>query len=176
MTSQTFSLAAELECTASMPSEFGGRLEGLYGWGGDEAVYETLPLDKRAALLLIARRLKQIDLWPAVGKIVNVYGLGGVGMYFSAMIDIAAELDARPGFTRYFARHRDCSGGFLEKHRRHASLHFLYLDPPGAPREWHVHLDLYGPMGSFWTSANHLWHERWRRFRPDWRVMKDFVA
>src|SRR5215510_12876848 len=139
MTSRSFSLAAQLESPASIPSEFGGRLEGLYGWGSDEAVYAALPLDKRAALLLIARRLKQIDLWHAVGKIVNVYGLGGVGMYFSALIDLEAELDARPGFTRYFARHRDCSGGFLEKHRRHASLHFLYVDLPGGPREWHAH-------------------------------------
>jgi hypothetical protein len=33
-----------------------------------------------------------------------------------------------PGLYARFARHRDNSGGFLERHRRHASLHFLYID------------------------------------------------
>ena len=67
------------------------------------------------------------------------------------------------------------AGGFLERNRRHASLHFLYIDRPAAEREWHVHLDLYGPMGSIVTTSKHLWHEKWRKFRPDWRMMKEFV-
>jgi hypothetical protein len=174
MTSAPFSLPEQLAPEACMPPEFAGRLEGLYGWGTDTEVYGALPLDKRAALLLIARRLMQLSLWPAVGRIVNVYGEGGVGMYFSAVIDLEAELNRRADFTRYFARHRDNTGGFLEKHRRHASLHFLYLDAP-AERQWHVHLDLYGPMGSVTTVAKHLWHERWQKFRPDWRLMKEHV-
>ena len=95
-------------------------------------------------------------------------------MYFGAVMDLEAELDRRTDFTRYFARHRDNTGGFLEKHRRHASLHFLYLDAP-AGRQWHAHLDLYGPLGSLMTVARHLWHERWKKFRPDWRLMKDCV-
>jgi hypothetical protein len=126
-------------------------------------------------LLLIARRLGQKDLWKAVGRIVNVYGVGGVGLYFAALIDLESELRGRRDFTPRFARHRDNSGGFLERHRRHASLHFLYIDRPGAEREWHVHLDLYGPMGSIVTTSKHLWHEKWRKFRPDWRMMKEFV-
>lgn len=170
-----FRFEEELENPSSMPAEFRGKLEGMYGWGSDEQVYATLPLDKRAALLLIANRLIQKDLWNAVGRIVNVYGMGGVGMYFGAVIDLESELRARKDFTRRFARHRDNTGGFLERNRRHASLHFLYIDPPDTQREWHVHLDLYGPMGSFLTTAKHLLHERWRKFRPDWRVMKDFV-
>jgi hypothetical protein len=174
MTSGSFSLAANLAPDAAMPPEFVGRLEGLYGWGKDEDVYTRLPVDKRAALLLISRRLMQVDLWYAVGRIVNVYGQGGVGMYFDAMMDLEAELDRRADFTRYFARHRDNTGGFLEKYRRHASLHFLYLDSP-AERQWHAHLDLYGPMGSLMTVARHLWHERWKKFRPDWQLMKDYV-
>ena len=40
--------------------------------GGRQQVYAALPEDKRAALLLIARRLAQKDLWKAVGRIVNV--------------------------------------------------------------------------------------------------------
>ena len=170
-----FRLEEELENPSSMPAEFRGRLEGMYGWGSDEQVYAALPLDKRAALLLIASRLMQKDLWQAVGRIVNVYGVGGVGLYFGALIDLESELKARNDFTRRFARHRDNSGGFLERHRRHASLHFLYIDRPETEQEWHVHLDLYGPMGSFWTTSKHLIHERWRKFRPDWRLMKQFV-
>lgn len=170
-----FQFDAELENPTSMPAEFRGKLEGLYGWGGDEQVYAALPLDKRAALLLIATRLIQKDLWKAVGRIVNVYGTGGVGLYFGAVIDLESELKTRNDFTRRFARHRDNSGGFLERNRRHASLHFLYIDQPDAEREWHVHLDLYGPMGSLLSTSKHLLHERWRKFRPDWRLMKEFV-
>jgi len=175
MKSRPFALADKVENPAAMPSEFRDRLEGLYGWGSDQEVYAALPVDKRAALLLVTRRLMQVDLWRAVGRIVNVYGQGGVGMYFSSLIDLESELEQRKSFTRYFARHRDNTGGFLEKHRRHASLHFLYIDRPDTEREWHVHLDLYGPMGSAVTVANHLLHERWRKYRPDWRIMKDFV-
>ncbi len=170
-----FRLEEELEDPSSMPAEFRGRLEGMYGWGSDQEVYAALPQDKRAALLLIAIRLWQKDLWNAVGRIVNVYGVGGVGLYFGALIDLESELKARRDFTRRFARHRDNSGGFIERNRRHASLHFLYIDRPDAEREWHVHLDLYGPMGSFLSTSKHLLHERWRKFRPDWRMMKEFV-
>ena len=170
-----FRLAAELEDPSSMPAEFRGKLAGMYGWGTDQEVYAALPEDKRAALLLIARRLAQKDLWKGVGRIVNVYGVGGVGLYFGALIDLESELEGRRDFTRRFARHRDNTGGFLERNRLHASLHFLYIDRPAAEREWHVHLDLYGPMGSIATTSKHLWHEKWRKFRPDWRMMKEFV-
>ncbi len=170
-----FRFEEELRNKDALPARFRGHLEGMYGWGSDAEVYATLPEDKRAALLLIARRLAQKDLWPAVGRIVNVYGVGGVGLYFGALTDLETALRARPDFTRWFARHADNNGGFLERSRRHASLHFLYIDPPKGDREWHVHLDLYGPMGSFLTTSKHLLHERWRKFRPDWRMMKEFV-
>jgi hypothetical protein len=170
-----FQFEAELEDPSSMPSLFREKLAGMYGWGSDQQVYAALPQDKRAALLLIATRLIQKDLWPAVGRIVNVYGMGGVGLYFGALTDLESELKARRDFTTRFARHRDNSGGFLEKDRRHASLHFLYIDRPEGEREWHVHLDLYGPMGSIVTTSRHLLHEKWRKFRPDWRLMKEFV-
>ena len=163
------------ESPAPMPPQFHGKLEGLYGWGTDEEVYAALPVDKRAALLLLAKRLTQVDLWRAVGRIVNVYGLGGVGLYFAALVNLESELRLRKDFTRHFARHRDNTGGFLEKYRRHASLHFLYIDPPEGERQWHAHLDLYGPMGSVSTTARHLLHERFGKFRPDWRIMKRYV-
>ncbi len=149
-----------------------GRLSGLYGHEGDEAAYDSLTLDKQEALALISARLIKFDLWKSVGKIVNVYGRGGVGLYFDATSDLDAELSSRPDFTRKFARHRDNSGGFIEKGRKRASFHFLYIDPELGRREWHVHLDLYGPYGSILSTAQHLYYERWKKFRPDWKLMK----
>lgn len=158
-----------------VPDAFRGKLAGMYGWGSDEDVYARLPEDKHEALSLLAKRLIETDLWQAVGTIVNVYGVGGVGLYFGATRDLQAELSGRPDFTRAFARHHDNTGGFLEKRRKHASLHFLYIDPPQDERQWHVHLDYYGPYGSLMTTAQHLFYERWRKFRPDWRLMKTAV-
>ena len=155
---------------------FQGKLSGLYGHEGDEAAYNSLPVDKQEALKLISGRLVQQDLWRYVGPIVNVYGVGGVGMYFSAAVsDPEVVLDQRRNFTRKFARHRDNTGGFLEKGRKHASLHFLYIDPEQGERQWHVHLDYYGGWGSILTAAQHLFYERWREFRPDWRMMKPWA-
>jgi len=149
-----------------------GKLSGIYGYEGDEAAYNALANDKHEALNLISGRLIRVGLWEYVGRIVNVYGVGGVGMYFSPLRDLAAELDRRSEFTRWFARHYDNSGGFLEKGRKHVSLHFLYIDPPSGEREWHVHLDLYGGWGSVITAVQHLYWERWKKYRPDWRIMK----
>ena len=152
------------------------KLSGLYGVSTDEDAFDRLPVDKRQALLLLQRRLAQVGLWEFVDKIVNVYGVGGVGMYFSAVRDLEPEIQARKDFTRRFARHRDNSGGFLEKRRSRASLHFLYIDGRDGGREWHVHLDLYGPMGSLISIAKHLRYEHWGTFRPDWRIMREFVS
>ena len=151
------------------------KLGGLYGHDGDEAAYNALTRDKQEALDLLSGRLISLDLWRHVGRIVNVYGRGGVGMYFIAVSDLESDLRSRRQFTRTFARHRDNTGGFLEKGRRHASLHFLYIDPQDGEREWHVHLDLYGGWGSIVTAIQHLYYERWRKFRPDWKIMKQFV-
>ena len=163
------------ELTEQERDRYGGKLSGIYGHEGDEGAYNALPNDKHEALSLISGRLIQMDLWQYVGRIVNVYGVGGVGMYFSAVGDLALELDGRREFTRWFARHHDNSGGFLEKGRRHASLHFLYIDPPHSEREWHVHLDLYGGWGSVITAFQHLYWERWKKYRPDWRIMQQWA-
>ena len=164
------------ELPESMRRLLRGKVAGLYGFEEDETAFAALPQDKREALALLMRRLVGLDLWQNVAKIVNVYGQGGVGMYFSSDFDLESGLSRRQDFTRKFARHRDNSGGFIEKDRRRASLHFLYIDNAGAAREWHVHLDFYGPMGSFLSTAQHLYCERWQKFRPDWQIMKEFVT
>ena len=157
-------------------SHLEGKLAGLYGHDEDETAFAAVPQDKREALVLLMRRLMGLELWKSVGKIGNVYGRGGVGMYFSATSDLESELGSRRDFTRKFARHRDNSGGFLERNRRRASLHFLYIDNSGGGRDWHVHLDFYGPMGPFLSIAQHLYYERWQKFRPDWQIMKRYVT
>lgn len=164
------------ELPESIRSNLQGKLAGLYGYDEDETAFAAVPQDKREALVLLMRRLVGLDLWKSVGKIVNVYGQGGVGMYFSATSNLESELSRRSDFTRKFARHRDNSGGFLEKDRRRASLHFLYIDDGSGAPDWHVHLDFYGPMGSFLSTARHLFYERWQKFRPDWQIMKGFVT
>ena len=155
-------------------SRYRDKLGGIYGYNGDESAYNSLTQDKHEALRLISERLVRADLWQYVGRIVNVYGCGGVGLYFSPVGDLEAELDRRREFTRWFARHHDNTGGFLEKRRKHASLHFLYIDPPEGEREWHVHLDLYGGWGSLITAVQHLYWERWKKYRPDWRTMRQW--
>ena len=157
-------------------SNLKGKLAGLYGYDEDETAFAAVPQDKREALVLLVRRLVGLDLWKSVERIVNVYGRGGVGMYFSATWDLESDLSRRCDFTRKFARHSDNSGGFLEKDRRRASLHFLYIDNGSGARDWHVHLDFYGPMGSFVSTAQHLYYERWQKFRPDWLIMKEFIT
>lgn len=176
MTSATPVPATWAELPELIRSHLEGKLAGLYGYDEDETAFAAVPQDKREALVLLMRRLIGLDLWKSVGKIVNVYGRGGVGMYFSATSDLESELTNRSDFTRKFARHRDNSGGFLEKDQRRASLHFLYIDNSGGSRDWHVHLDLYGPFGSSVSTAQHLYYERWQRFRPDWQIMKRYVT
>jgi hypothetical protein len=163
------------ELSEQARQRYENKLGGLYGHESDEAAYNELTVDKQEALDLISARLLSLDLWKYVGRIVNVYGIGGVGLYFSAVGDLDAELSKRRQFTRRFARHHDNSGGFLEKSRNHASLHFLYIDSADGKRDWHVHLDFYGGWGSIITAAQHLYWERFRKFRPDWRIMKRWV-
>ena len=79
------------------------KLGGLYGHEGDEAAYNALTIDKQEALQMITERLLRSDLWQYIGRIVNVYGVGGVGMYFSAVGDLDSELSRRREFTRLFA-------------------------------------------------------------------------
>jgi hypothetical protein len=161
----------------SLPADYraalAGRLAGLWGAPTDEAAFDSLAVDKQQALLLLLRRLLQLDLWSVVRKVTNVYGEGGVGMAFDAWPVVASTLARRPDFTRRFANHRDTTGGFYERGRGAGVLHFLYVDRPEQPRAWAVHFDLHSPVHSLLSALRHLRHEMFGRQTPDWRAIKD---
>ena len=146
------------------------KLEGLYGRERDEAAFDFLTEDKQEALLLLLNRLKELELWEAVRRIDNVYGLGGVGMSFTAWPQLLSMLRRREDFSKLFAGHSDNAGGFLERGRLRASLHFLYTDK--SARNWGVHFDLYNPWASPLNAWRHLWQEKIRGATPDWKVIK----
>lgn len=147
------------------------KLEGLYGYERDEAAFDSLTLDKQEALLLLLCRLSELELWDAVRRIGNVYGMGGVGMSFTSWPVLLSSLRRRDDFTTLFASHKDNAGGFLERGRRRASLHFLHTDSNAL--SWGVHFDLYSPWASPLNAWRHLVHEKLRGETPHWKVIKN---
>ncbi|HEX8889659.1 MAG TPA: hypothetical protein VF779_10800 [Pyrinomonadaceae bacterium] len=145
------------------------KLEGLYGGGSTENVFDSLAVDKQQALLILMRRLSVLELWSAVRCIENLYGMGGVGMSFDAWPFIKSSLERREDFTTWFARHRATSLGFIEKGTNRASLHLLRDE--GTEGSWEAHFDLYNPWASPLNAWRHLLHEKIRRETPDWRVV-----
>ena len=150
-----------------------GKLAGLWGAATDADAFNSWPLDKQQALLLLLKRLQARQLWHLVKRITNVYGEGGVGLQFEAWPMIESTLARRDDFTRRFANHKDTSGGFYEKGRPAAVLHFLFQD--GEPRTWYVHFDLYSPVHSPDSAWKHLRHEFIGKLKPDWRVIAKFL-
>src|SRR6476620_3811885 len=150
-----------------------GKLAGLWGAATDQSAFESLAIDKQQALILLLARITDKGLWHVVRKITNVYGEGGVGLQFLAWPVIESTLDRRKDFTRRFANHKDTSGGFYEKQRPAAVLHFLYQD--GEPRTWYVHFDLYSPVHSPGSAWKHLRHEFLGKMTPDWRMIAKFL-
>jgi hypothetical protein len=144
-----------------------GKLTGLWGAASDEAAFNACALDKQQTLLLLVARLRAKGLWHVIRKIDNVYGEGGVGIGFSAWPVVESTLRARKDFTRFFANHKDTTGGFYEKGRADAVLHFLYVE--GVPRKWYVHFDLYSPVHSPASAFRHLRHEFLGKLTPNWR-------
>ena len=112
-------------------------------------------------------------LWHLVKKVTNVYGEGGVGLQFEAWPMLESTLRRRRDFTRLFANHRGTQGGFYEKQRGDAILHFLFQE--GKPRTWYVHFDLYSPVHSPGTMWKHLRHEFMGKVKPDWRMIAKFL-
>jgi len=151
-----------------------GKLAGLWGAATDEAAFDSWLPDKKQALLLLLNRIESKDLWHLVKRITNVYGEGGVGLEFDASPQIESTLSLRRDFTRFFANHGDTSGGFYEKRRGEAVLHFLYQDGP--PQKWAVHFDLYSPIHSPVSAWKHLRHEFIGKLKPDWRMIADSLA
>ena len=146
-----------------------GKLVGIWGAVSDEAAFDSWPLDKKQALLLLTERLNEKGLWQLVKQVTNVYGEGGVGIQFLAWPMIESTLKRRSDFTRRFANHKDTSGGFYEKTREDAVLHFLFQE--GEPRQWYVHFDLYSPVHSVTSALKHLRHEFIGGLKPDWQMI-----
>ena len=128
------------------------RLEGLYGGARDAEVFDSLPLDKQQALLILSRRLMELNLWDAVRRVHNLYGEGGVGMRFLAWPYLRSELGRRAAFSTWFATHKNTTLGYIERGKRLGSLHILYSEG-GAGVGWEAHFDLYNP----WASPANAW-------------------
>jgi len=148
-----------------------GRLAGLWEAPTDAVAFDSWADDKKQALLLVLMRMDAKGLWHLVKRITNVYGEGGVGIQFLAWPMIESTLSRRRDFTRLFANHKDTTGGFYEKQRGDAVLHFLYQD--GEPRTWYVHFDLYSPVHSPASAWKHLRHEFIGKVKPDWRMIAE---
>lgn len=146
-----------------------GKLAGLWGAATDEAAFDSWAFDKKQALLLLMTRMKTKRLWHLVKRITNVYGEGGVGLQFEAWPMIESTLSRRGDFTRLMANHKDTAGGFYEKERGDAILHFLFQE--GNPRTWYVHFDLYSPVHSPKSAWRHFRHEFVGKVKPDWKMI-----
>jgi hypothetical protein len=146
------------------------KLTGLWGAPSDDLAFDSLSVDKQQALLLIHSRMEEKSLWRHVKEITNLYGEGGVGIEFTPQAELASTLASRTDFTRRWAKHRDTSGGFYEKGRSEATLHFLYVDQ--TPPKWYVHFDLYSPVHSPGSALKHFRLEYFRKIKPDWRIIQ----
>ena len=146
-----------------------GKLAGLWGQATDAAAFESWPIDKQQALILLLDRMQTKGLWHLVKRITNVYGEGGVGLQFEAWPMIESTLRRRRDFTRLMANHNDTAGGFYERERGVAILHFLFQE--GDPRTWYVHFDLYSPVHSAGSAFRHFRHEFVGKVKPDWQMI-----
>ena len=176
MNSETVETSADVQqlvwsdLAPDLRDAFAGRLTGLWDAATDEAAFNALSVDKQQALLLLLSRLQDKEVWHLVRNITNVYGEGGVGIEFTSWPQLEATLARHNDFTRRWANHRDTSGGFYEKSRKTAVLHFLYVN--ATPRRWYVHFDLYSPVHSAASAFKHVRHEFIRKTTPDWRMIK----
>jgi hypothetical protein len=162
------------ELAVDLRAALNGKLAGLWDAQTDEAAFNALSVDKQQALLLVLARLQEKDVWHLIRNVTNVYGEGGVGIEFAPWPLLESTLARRKDFTRRWANHRDTSGGFYEKSRTDAVLHFLYVN--AVPRKWYVHFDLYSPVYSAASAFKHVRHEFIRKATPDWRMIKRALA
>lgn len=148
-----------------------GKLTGLWGASSDEHAFNACAVDKQQTLLIMVAHLQAKSLWHVIQKVNDVYGEGGVGIGFSASPFLKATLRGRKDFTRLLANHKGTTGGFYEKGRGHAVLHFLYVD--GKPQKWYVHFDLYSAVHSPVSAFKHLRYEFIGKVTPDWRMIQE---
>ena len=180
MNSETVETATDVqqlvwsELGADQREALSGKLAGLWHAETDEAAFNALSVDKQQALLLLLTRLQAKEAWHLIRNITNVYGEGGVGIEFNSLPQLETLLARSKDFTRRWANHRDTSGGFYEKSRKNAVLHFLYVNAP--PRRWYVHFDLYSPVHSAASAFRHVRHEFIRKVTPDWRMIKQALT
>ena len=158
------------ELSQDVRDALAGKLNGLWGAPTDAQAFNGLAVDKQQALLLVLKRMQEESLWSLVRKVNNVYGEGGVGIAFFAWPVIKSTLQRRKDFTRRFANHKDTTGGFYERRRAEAVLHFLYVE--GNPPTWYVHFDLYSPVHSAGSAYRHFRHEFVGKLTPDWRMIR----
>jgi hypothetical protein len=157
------------DLSAGTKERLAGKLAGLWNAPTDAAAFDSWTFDKKQALLLLLHRMRAKGLWHVVKRVTNVYGEGGVGLQFEAWPIVESTLSRRKDFTRRFANHKDTSGGFYEKQRAEAVLHFLFQE--GNPRTWYVHFDLYSPVHSPESAWKHLRYEFLGKLKPDWRTI-----
>ena len=169
MSSAVSSLTSGRVLPIDTRQEISGKLAGLWGAASDELAFDNLAEDKQQSILLIYRSMQAKGLWRLIKKIDNVYGEGGVGIGFEAWPLIRSTLSRRKDFTTLFANHKDTTGGFYEKGRPDAVLHFLYQD--GKPPKWYVHYDLYSPVHSLKSCAQHFRHEFLGKLTPNWKMI-----
>lgn len=159
------------ELPAETRAQLEGRLAGLYGHATDESAYDSLAEDKRQALLIFVRRFSRFGLWQGVARVANVWGEGGVGIDFAAREGFDLLLASHPRFTPRFAGHGGkTAGGFYEKRRARAALHFLRMRD--APNSWAAHFDEHGPVAGPVSLLRHVWHEALMGRTPGWRAIR----
>ena len=117
-------------------------------------------------------RLKDYEARGGYAALRKILAQGeGVGMDFSAWPVVKSTLSRRKDFTRVMANHKNTTGGFFEKGRSDAVLHFLYTD--GETRTWSLHFDLYSPVHSPGSIVRHLRHEFLGGLVPEWRMIQE---
>ena len=159
------------DLSADVREALAGKLAGLWGHASDEDFFNTCSVEKQQTLLIMVSRLQTKNLWHVIKKICNVWGEHGVGIDFAAWPVVKSTLTRRKDFTRFMANHKNTTGGFYEKGRGDAVLHFLYID--GEPRKWSIHVDLYSPVHSPVSVYRHLRHEFIGQLTPTWRMIKE---
>lgn len=152
-----------------------GKLDGLYGQTTAAEAFATLAPDKQQALLLLWQRFVELDLWQHLRQIENAYGLGGVGMNFSAWPSLSEVLRWHPRFTARLAKRHNTTGGFREMRVRQCGLHLLY-NGHGEGRRWDAHFDMYNPLFSPRNTIRHIWNEVLHSRAPDWTIVQGHLT